>query len=259
MKNLLIYISPTFSFNNPGDDLVSNDAGKLVKVQIDNSLALGWQKKDIILVTNFDYQYGTTRAIVLKDVEFYERKPQASKINAIVRMFEKKLIKPHETYWFHDLDAFQLMPFTKNEIDMTDKEIALAPYSGIIFSGIEKWQTGSIFFKAGSRDIFARIKEVMYEKKVDDKKALCLITISDTKLRKRIKKINYTYNFTGYNLSSAYQKAVKPLKVVHFHPQTGNPRLATDNNYMFFRGQNKLNTLLITRQLIKMFKYHRIG
>ena len=81
MNNLLIYISPTGSFDNDRPDLASNDAGQLVKVQIENSLALGWKPEDIMLITNFDYLYGDIKAIVLKDVGFFERKPQATKIN----------------------------------------------------------------------------------------------------------------------------------------------------------------------------------
>jgi hypothetical protein len=56
MKNLLIYISPTGSFDNPRADLASNDVPVLVKVQIENSLELGWKPEDIILVTKLEYQ-----------------------------------------------------------------------------------------------------------------------------------------------------------------------------------------------------------
>ena len=95
MKNLMIYVSPTGSFDNPRPDLTSNDAGQLAKVQFENSLALGWKKEDILLFTNFDFQYGEMKANVLKDVEFFERKPQVSKINAIIKLFEKN----HGHFW----------------------------------------------------------------------------------------------------------------------------------------------------------------
>jgi len=96
MKNLLIYISPTHSFDNPRADLASNDVPSLVKVQIENSLELGWKKEDILLVTNFAYKYGDIEALVLDDVDFFDRKPQASKINAIIKMFEHDLIEADE-------------------------------------------------------------------------------------------------------------------------------------------------------------------
>lgn len=258
MKNLLIYISPTGSFDNPRPDLTSNDAGPLAKVQIENSLALGWKKKDIILITNFDYQYGVIKATVLKDVEFFARKPQASKINAIIELFEKGMIKKGEMYWFHDLDAFQLEPITEAEIDLSYDSIALTDYGGIKFGGTDRWSTGTIFFKLGSRDIFYRMQEVFYKKRVDEEEALSLLTIGDSNIRKRVKKLNNSYNFIGYYLRSCYAKSIKPLKVVHFHPLAGIKRIGVENSLRFFRGENKINTSLITERLMKIFKFHRI-
>ena len=103
----MIYISPTKSFDNPRPDLI-NDAGVSAKVQIENSLELGWKKEDIWLFTNFEFEYHGIRSRVLEDVAFFERKPQASKINALIKLFENRTIKSDELYWFHDLDAFQI-------------------------------------------------------------------------------------------------------------------------------------------------------
>ena len=127
MKNLMIYISSTGSFDNDHPNVI-NDAAPLVKVQIDNSLASGWKKEDILLATNFDYQYGSIKAITFKDVKFFEKKPQASKINAIIKLFEKKMIKNGELYWFHDLDAFQLYKITQSELRMGKVDMALTDY-----------------------------------------------------------------------------------------------------------------------------------
>src|SRR5690349_4279720 len=107
MKNILIFISPTKSFDNPRHDLI-DDADVSVKVNIENSLDLGWAKEDIWLFTNFEFEYKGIKAKVLDSVDFFNRKPQASKINAIIKMFEDGMIKKDEIYWFHDLDAFQV-------------------------------------------------------------------------------------------------------------------------------------------------------
>lgn len=263
MKNLLIYISPTGSFDNPRPDLASNDAGSLAKVQIENSLALGWRREDILLVTNFEFQYGETKAIVLLDVDFFERKPQVSKINAIIKLFEHRMIKKNETYWFHDLDAFQLEPITEDEIGILNNEIALTDFGGgKYFGGQDRWSTGVIFFRSGSKDIFDRIKALAYEKRIDEEEALGLLVINDSKIRKRVKKINNTFNFIGYKLRFVYEKSIKPLKVVHFHPLVGKKRLGESgekNALKFFKGENQLNTPLITDRVVKILKYHRIG
>lgn len=262
MKNLLIYVSPTGSFDNPRPDLASNDAGSLVKVQIENSLALGWKKEDILLYTNFPFQYGDFKAKILKDVDFFDRKPQVSKINAIIKLFDDKIIKENELYWFHDFDAFQLQPISEKEIGISDNEIALTDFGGgKYFGGQDRWSTGVIFFRSGSRDIFDRIKTLCYDKRIDEEEALCLLVINDPKVKKRVKKINNTYNFIGYKLRSVYEKSIKPLRVVHFHPMVGKKRLGgvgAENAFRFFKGENPLNTPLITKALIDLFRYHRI-
>lgn len=258
MKNLLIYISPTDSFNNPRPDLTSNDAGPLVKVQIENSLALGWKKEDILLYTNFEFRYGDFKTNVLKDVEFFERKPQASKINAIVKLFENGLIKKGQLYWFHDLDAFQLYPIKESELELKKADMGLVDYGGVSFGGTGRWNTSSIFFKPSSKDIFERIKEVMYEKRIDEEEALGLLTINDKDIRKRVKKLNSTYDFNGFNLRQRYKTAIKPIRVVHFHPYGVIRRLRVKRPLDFFMGQNSLHIPLITDRLIKIFKFHRI-
>lgn len=253
MKNLIIFISPTESFNNPNPNL-ANDYGQCVKIQIENSLALGWKKEDLMLVTNFDYQYGEIKAIALKDVEFFERKPQASKINAIVKMFDQGMIQDKKLYWFHDLDAFQLQPLTESELDLRNADMALTDY-GVI----PRWSTGVIFFKKESVDIFKEIQDIMYRFKINEEFALGKITRNNKDMAGRIKKLNKTYNFTPPKLRFMYSIAIKPLRVAHFHIiGGGTSRFEVQNPVAFFKGENELHIPLITERLIKIFKYHRI-
>lgn len=256
MKNLLIYISDTDSFRSNHPD-VAPDAPKLLKVQIENSQRLGWKDENILLFTNFPFQYGLMKSTILKDVEFFDRKPQATKINAMVKLFDTGVIEKGELYWFHDLDAFQLEPITESEIPVKVNEVAISHYKGIYFGGQSRFNTGSLFFRSGSRDIFGAVQKLMYEQKIDEEEAFGLL-IQDAKMKKRVKKINVTYNFTGYHLRSAYQEAIKPIKVAHFHPGGSLRRAGIENNLRFFTGDNKLHVPLITDRLVKIFKYHRI-
>ena len=57
MKCLLIYISPSNGFDKEHEELT--------KIQIDNSLDLGWKPGEIILVTNFPWEYRGIKATVL--------------------------------------------------------------------------------------------------------------------------------------------------------------------------------------------------
>lgn len=259
MINLMIYISPTGSFDNPRADLASNDAAPTAKIQIENSLALGWKPEDIMLVTNFPFTYGKVKSLVLDNVKFFDRKPQATKISAIIELFKRGLIEDDELYWFHDLDAFQLEVIRPSEIDLKQDEIALTDFGGAKkFMGEDRFSTGIIYFKSGSLDIFKKMEKVYYDRKCDEEEALGILINKDKKIRSRVKKINNSYNFIGYNLEHIYNISIKPIKVIHFHPLTGKRRLATDNSLRFFSGDNDLHVPLITEQLLKLFRYHRI-
>jgi hypothetical protein len=81
-------------------------------------------------------------------------------------------------------------------------------------------------------------------------------------MNKRVKKVDNTYNFIGYKLESVYKKSIKPIKVVHFHPLTGKRRLGgvgEESALRFFKGENPLQTSLLTDRIIRILKYHRIG
>jgi len=244
MKNVLIYISPTKSFNNPHPNPnLLNDAGVSVKVQIENSLRLGWKVEDILLYTNFEFQYGVVKATVLPDVEFFEPDPRANKINPIVKLFEKELINGRELYWFHDLDAFQLYPITESELKLGKADMALADYRPLL----NQWSTITIFFKKSSRDIFYKIKKIRDRNKIYEEMAIQELIDNDKSIRKRIKKLNKTYKFAPHNRLSCYQKAIRPIRIVHFHPRSGIPKLDITRNVP-----------LLPDRLIKIFHYHRI-
>ena len=57
MKQILTYISPQKDFNE--------EHKMAVKIQIDNSLSLGWKREDILLVTNFPYEHNGVKAITI--------------------------------------------------------------------------------------------------------------------------------------------------------------------------------------------------
>jgi hypothetical protein len=254
IKNLMIYVSPTGSFDNPRPDLTSNDADTLVKVQIDNSFEMGWKSQDLLLVTNFNYEYRGIKAHVLKNVDFFERKPQASKINAILKLFENGMIEDGQLFWFHDLDAYQVQPITESELELDGVDMALTDYGCM-----DRWNTASVFFKTGAKDIFSRIKEVTYEKNTDEERALNIITENDETIKRRVKKLNSTYNFNGFSLKSCYSGVTKPIKVAHFHPDGKLRRLGYQRGYNFFTGENELRIPLITEKLTKILNSHGIN
>src|SRR5947207_2889604 len=103
MKNLLIYI-------NSIDKKLSSEHEVLTKIQVDNRLELVWTLKDILLVTNFDYEYRGVKSIIVDDYAVFDQN-RSTKIPAINQLFRDGIIEDGEIYWFHDHDAFQLVPF----------------------------------------------------------------------------------------------------------------------------------------------------
>lgn len=208
MKNLLIFVDPIKKFNAEHDDLV--------KIQIDNSLALGWKPEDILLVTNFDYEYNGVRSLIVGDDCYYNKNNfyRSTKLPVINRLFENGTIKEGEIYWFHDFDAFELAPIKEAELDL---ETVDAGFTNHGFSA--KWNAGSFFFKIGARDIFQTIFDYMDKLNIDEQDALTLMWQENINgINSRYKLMNITYNIGIYHIDRNLEKAELPVKVAHFHP-----------------------------------------
>ena len=65
MKNLLIFLDPAKKF--------IGEYSNLMKIQVDNSLSLGWSVNNIISATNFEYEYRGVRSIVVDDYETFDQ------------------------------------------------------------------------------------------------------------------------------------------------------------------------------------------
>jgi len=254
MKNLLIYINLLKKFDE--------EHSLLAKIQIDNSLELGWKKEDILLVTNFKYSYRGIKAIVSNE-NLCSFAPTASKIFVICDLFKRKVIKGENSYWFHDLDAFQTRKMTERRIknELGDKEMALTDYGRNL-----RWSTGSIFFYPSARDIFFQIKKGIIQNpklaaRYTEEGVLGMLTANNLDdINDRIKKINITYNFATRNrhVNLCYQITDKPVMVLHFHPFDKRP---VEDNFdsldILMYGRGKINKVLMTRRLIKLF--HKYG
>jgi len=236
MKNLLTYISPDKDFN---------DEHKMaVKIQIDNSIELGWKREDILLATNFEYEYNGVKSIVIGDENYCSYHWPATKIYTIVHLFRAGLIKKG-LYWYHDFDCFQLALFTEIEIDMASIDMGLTNYGRM-----PRLCSASMFFRETAGGIFEQLKELIDRKKIDEELGIMrLINDNPEIFGKRVKKLNITYAFHKFNLGHCYNRAVKPIKAVHFH-------LTPDKYDFYVKGNNPMNMVLIPERLIKIFSNH---
>jgi len=271
MKNVMIYINPRKDFDE--------ECKVTIKIQIENSLDLGWERKDILLVTNFPYKHSGITALEVSDENYSPFFPPVSKINTIVDLFEKGLIEKGQLYWFHDIDVYQNVTITESELELDDVDLGLCDKGRM-----PRWGTGSMFFKESSKDIFVHIKEVANRFKINEEPALMALTtnnilwatetrpeetignhiipfnvVGTENINERVKKINISYNFAGWNIRSVYGIAVKPIKAVHFHPFNTDLYPGSCNVLDFFMyGKNKINTVLMSESLINVFNKYGI-
>ena len=71
--------------------------------------------------------------------------------------------------------------------------------------------------------------------------------------------MNTTYDFGLRKVKMCYEKAIKPLKVIHFQPE-GELKLKTWQKALDIAmyGQNELGIPLMNKRLIKVFERHGI-
>ncbi len=208
MKNLLVYIHPNKSFEND----YYNEMAVLAKVQIDNSLAFGWRREDVIIATNFPYEYNGVKSIVVPDYVFSEKKRTVSKINAILYLFEIGAIAD-ELFWFHDFDAFQNAPL--GEVRLDGKVLALTP-SSIDYG---RFSTGILFFSRKAEGLLTHIQVICFKHQIDEEAALRLL-VRQYPVAEELLILNLSHNFAirKRDVPAQYAVADKPIKVLHFHP-----------------------------------------
>ena len=263
MKNLMIYISP----NNFSKDTFG-EIHLLPKIQIENSLGLGWRKEDILLLTNFDYEYMGVKSVVIPDHCYCDFSPTATKIKAIIHLFS---IGIKDFFWFHDLDAFQINKISESDVkkEMGNCDIGMTDYgrSSINRGRDLRWSTGTIFFNSKSKDIFSEWWEQIESYKVNEE--IMMLEMLKKKrfkpIKQRIKKLNISYNLATRrrDIKYAYGMADKPLKVLHFHPfdkrdlEMEEPGI--NNLDLCMYGKGRIGKPLMSESLIKIFNKNNIN
>ena len=227
----------------------------LVKLQIDNSLDLGWKKEDVLLATNFDYEYRGIKSIRVEDENYCDIDDRkygfkvSSHIFIIDNLFRLGLIKKDELYFYHDFDAYQLDPIGEEEVGLGSADMAMTDYGWA-----EKWNLGVIFFKAGARDIFSLLKDTIVKNKLGDERAFRLLVKNNQITSRRYKKLNIRYNFGMRHIGHNFRIADKPLKIIHFHPLYNDPNLQDTTMNLFFHGKNEVNESLMNERLKIIFR-----
>lgn len=250
MKNLLIFIHPSKTFKD-----YYREMDFLVKVQVDNSLAFGWKREDIMMVTNFPYEYNGVRTIVVSDDVFSKKKKTVSKINAILALFAMGMITD-DLYWFHDFDAFQNASL--GEISLGYKELALTHTS----VNDARLSTGVMFFSEAAKNLFTALQAACQEYQTNEERALKMMINKDASILEKLLVLNIGHNFAIRKrpVAEQYLAADKPIKVLHFHPFDNRfcDSEPEKSSLAVVYGNNSFNQSLIGETLRESFLHHGI-
>jgi hypothetical protein len=211
-----------------------------LKAQVDNSLECNWDPKDIIIATNFDFEYKGVKAHILDEVCDYSH--FFHKQYATLELMRKGVFED-ANIWYHDLDAFQLEPFTFPEFN-GDWGTCVYPYG----DG-HSCQCGVFYLKPTTEDMFeylvTKMKARLYNTNDDE-----LVIRNDIKLNPnyfdRVSVLDTSYNMGMTGFDDRYKNAVKPIKVVHFHPEDKKQW-----DYMA-EGKNNLGVKILNDRLINI-------
>jgi hypothetical protein len=178
------------------------DLLKLLNIQIQNSIELGWDIKNIVVYSNFDYEFMGVKTTNIGDLN--KICLTGSKMFYLLEFMKKN--KDYDVIWSHDLDALQNVWFEVPEFN----DVGAAQYSRPKFNG------GSIFWKPQAIDIVEEVVKYLTEhKEMKEEPTL-------NKLFKnhpdRITTLNYTYNVGCSGFIPRYTQSIKPIHVCHFHP-----------------------------------------
>ena len=235
----MIYVSPNHKFGLEEE--------LLIKIQIDNALDFGWDTKDIILATNFEYEFKGVRSVVVPDNNYCHFRPLSTKSVTVSYLLANEMVEPDQVYWVHDLDAYQA-----DNIEMS-LDNCVAAFSD--YGWQRKWSLGSYFFNHKANLLLGQLKETICHNRQEDERALIYLTDRNVgNINSLYKKINVTYNFGMRKIAYTYSIAEKPLRVLHFHPF----KRGTEQLRKFMYGENDLNQVLMPENLIKIFNNYGI-
>ncbi len=249
MKNLLIYTTPDKKFTQ--EDLI------LARIQVDNSIDLGWQTADIVLVTDFPFEYHGVKSLQVPEGLFYPFDKNANKIPVALYLIKQQLIDPEVLYWCHDFDAFENTPIVESELEMSQHNLGVVPY---LYK--KEWQFCSFFFRTSAEPLLKLIDQETraqpFPSRNNEKNFVKLLKRGDISADS-FKELNITYSIPKRYLTTMYNQATKPLRVLHFRPSDPKDDRMTDSALnMFMYGKSRLNFPLMDARLIELFHQHGI-
>lgn len=239
MKNVLIYNRLENKLRYKDDLLHST-----LRAQIDNSIEQGWDVNDIILGTNFDFEYKGVKNYKLTHICYHN--PFYNKFYGMLELMEKGIL--NDDFWFHDQDAWQINPIKFPEFE--------GEIGGCTYVGTSEWNTCSLFIKKTAKDVLKYIVDSMEMNptiKVDSDENWIAMLRYNSEIKPYLTTINNQYNVGRTFMEKRYTAAEKPVCVIAFQPQV-------PESVSVFNGEdNEFKINLINNNLDKIFKTHIDG
>jgi len=235
MKNVLIYNRLENNLRYTDEILINS-----LKAQVDNSIRLGWKPNDIIIGTNFNFEYNGIKNYELKNICYHN--PFFNKFYGMLELMESNIL--NDDFWFHDQDAWQINKFNFPEFS--------GKIAGCTYVYTPEWNTCSMFIKKSSIDIIRYIVEFMEmnaEHKVDSDENWISFLRHNSEISSYFSTINNKFNVGRTHMEDRYQAAKLPVCVIGFQPQV-------TKSVEVFTGGNSLNVNLIDKEFNNILLTH---
>jgi hypothetical protein len=215
-----------------------------MKAQIENSLEVGWPPKDIIVLTNFDFEFMGIKA---RRISFIHSSLYSSKTFAVHDLLRNDFV--NEELWVHDLDAWQNSWFDCPHF----KDVGICEYSEYRENSRSRFNSGSVFYKPEAKDIVAFIFSLLSCKRATKEEPTFDRVLSARIYKRRVTVLNSTYNLGCCYFAERYIKSDQPIRVCHFHPEV--PKGAQ----IHLLGRNPLNVKTVNERLERLIRrYFRV-
>lgn len=209
MKQVLIYNQLNTEYHG-AKRYIDDELRNFFQCQIDISLELGWKPEDIILGTNFEFEYRGVIAYQLKDI------CEWSGFNnfwfGAVELLERGIID--SDFWLHDHDSWPNRYF-----EFPDFEGDVA---GCEYIGTTEWNCGSIYCKKDSLPTLQFIKEFLTINKdvnlSSDEVFIAYLRKNPNDIQHKLVSINTRYNVGVTHGPLRIAAATTPINVLSWNP-----------------------------------------
>jgi hypothetical protein len=205
MKNVMIYNIVDHKRRHNNDELF-----KLFQSQIDNSLHYGWSKEDIIIGTNFKFEYKGIKSYHLTDI--CEFNIFNNKWYGMLELMKNGIL--NDDFWFHDQDNWQINNISFPEFE---GEIGAATYVRT-----PEWNTSAVYVKNTSLPVLEYIVNSMKMNPIQyqsDENWIAFLR-QNSEIKDYLHTLNTEY-CVGYTyLDDRIKSANGPIRCLGFMPNT---------------------------------------